>query len=146
MYKKICRNSDRLARKASGMKKSPFFLRPQHICSPMLKSECKEVYDRMRQQIVSSLSTVRESRNCNQYLYLDYMLYKGTAMNRRISKKHFSVATAGADKICSFIKNPTKALCCINDVHLSEDKFAGMRDRILAAFEEKFPAKSRFEI
>ncbi len=145
MYKKICRNSDRLAREALGMKSSPFFLRPQHICSPMLKSECKEVYDRMKQQIISSLSTVREAKNCNQYLYLDYMLYKGTALNRKISKKHFSVATAGADKICSFIKNPTRCLCCINDVHLSEDKFEEMRDRILSAFEEKFPEKSKFE-
>lgn len=145
MYKKICRNSDRLARKALGMKSSLFFLRPQHICSPMLKSMCKEVYDMMRQQIISSLSMVRESRNTNQYLFLDYMFYKGKAVNRKISKKHFSVATAGADKICSFIKNPTKALCCINDVHLSEDKFEEMRDRILAAFEERFPTKSRFE-
>ena len=39
MYKKICRNSDRLARKALGLKSSVFFTRPQHICSPMLKSE-----------------------------------------------------------------------------------------------------------
>ncbi|MCM1177558.1 MAG: stealth family protein [Clostridium sp.] len=145
MYKKICRNSDRIARKASGKGCSPFFLRPQHICTPMLKSECNEIYGKMSREIISSLSTIRESRNCNQYLYLDYMFYKGLIIDSKIPKKHFSVATAGADKICAFIQNPSKALCCINDVHLSEEKFTKMRDRILEAFEERFPEKSRFE-
>lgn len=144
-YKIHCRNSDRLARKALGMKPSPVFARPQHICSPMLRDECNELYGKMESQILDSLSRLRTDTNFNQYIFLDYMLYKGKAVNKRISKKHFSAATAGADKICTFIKNPTKALCCINDVHLSEEKFTDMRDRILAAFEEKFPDKSRFE-
>lgn len=144
-YKKHCRNSDHVARKALGMRPAPFFVRPQHICSPMLKSECEEVFRKMEPVIMSSLSMLREDKNINQYLYLDYMLHKGKIVNRKIPKKHFSVATAGADKICSFIKNPTRAMCCINDVHLSEERFTGMRDRILAAFEERFPDKSRFE-
>ena len=51
MYKKICRNSDRLARKALGMKSSCFFTRPQHICSPMLKSQCEELYDKVEDEM-----------------------------------------------------------------------------------------------
>ena len=44
MYKKICRNSDLLASQLAGRKPSMCFVRPQHICSPMLKSVCEEVY------------------------------------------------------------------------------------------------------
>lgn len=145
MYKQICCNSDRMARKALDMPNSPLFLRPQHICTPMLRSECLEVYGKMRKEILSSLSTIREGKNCNQYLYLDYMYYKGKIIGDKIPKKHFSLATTGAKTICNFIKNPTKALCCINDVHLSEEKYTTMRTMMLEAFEERFPDKSRFE-
>ena len=51
MYKKICRNSDRLARKALGLKPSLFFTRPQHICSPMLKSQGEELYAMVKEEI-----------------------------------------------------------------------------------------------
>lgn len=145
MYKKICRNSDRIARKALGLKPSLFFVRPQHICTPMLRSQCREVYDRMRGEILASLGMVRESRNVNQYLFHDYLYHKGQVVRKRLSNKHFSVAVAGADKICSFLRKPTASFCCINDVHLSERRFTEMRDAILETFEEIFPEKSRFE-
>ena len=47
MFKKICRNSNRIARKALGLKPSVCFLRPQHICTPMLKSQCEEIYQKV---------------------------------------------------------------------------------------------------
>jgi hypothetical protein len=36
-------------------------------------------------------------------------------------------------------------LVCINDVHLSEEKFRRYKGLILGAFKDKFPEKSRFE-
>ncbi len=144
-YKKHCRNSDRLARQAAGMKPSFIFVRPQHICSPMLKSRCEEVASKAGERIASSLSRLRTDNNLNQYLFLDYMLHKGDMIESRIPKKHFSLAAAGADSICKFLRKPTKALFCINDVHLSENLFVSTRDALLAAFEEIFPEKSRFE-
>ena len=53
MFKKICRNSNRIARKAIGLKPSVCFLRPQHICTPMLKSQCKEIYQKVLQNNLS---------------------------------------------------------------------------------------------
>lgn len=144
-YKKHCRNSDRLARQAAGLKPSPIFVRPQHICSPMLKSRCEEAYEKTRPQIMASLSRLRTDDNLNQYLFLDYMLHRGDVIESRIPKKHFSLAAAGAESICKFLRKPTKALCCINDVHLSENLFCSTRDALLSAFGEIFPEKSRFE-
>lgn len=146
LYKIQCRNSDRLARKALGLKPSCLFVRPQHICSPMLKSECENAYHKVRGEILSSISRLREYKNLNQYFYLDYMYHNGKLVAKKISNMHFSTAVASAEKIGSFICQPTQCLCCINDVSMSEDRFENMRKVIIAAFEKRFPMKSRFEM
>ena len=147
MYKKICRNSDRLARKALGMKPSWFFTRPQHICTPMLKSQCEELYAKVEDEIrKTAASRTRTDENLNQYLFLDYMNYKGLMINEKISNKHFSVAVASAESLREFLHNPTRNLVCINDVRLSESRYELLRGAILDAFESIFPSKSRFEL
>lgn len=145
MYKKQCRNSDHMARKALGMKPGLCFIRPQHVCSPMLKSQCAALYDKMEKEILATVTRLRTDYNLNQYVFLDYMYYNGNVVPGKISNRHFSVAVAGADRIAQFIRKPDRKLCCINDVHLSEEKFSRMRDIIIRAFEDVFPAKSRFE-
>jgi hypothetical protein len=146
MYKKICRNSDRLARKALGMKSSCFFTRPQHICSPMLKSQCEELYAKVEEEIrKTSASRTRTGENLNQCLFLDYMNYKGMVIREKISNKHFSVAVASPDSLREFLLKPTRNLVCINDVHLSESRYEALRDAVLNAFESAFPQKSKFE-
>lgn len=147
MYKKICRNSDRLARKALGMKPLCFFTRPQHICSPMLKSQCEELYAKVEDEIRKTSATrTRTEENLNQYLFLDYMNYKGLVIREKISNKHFSVAVASPDSLRDFLHNPTRNLVCINDVRLSEERYEQLRGAILDAFQSTFPSKSRFEL
>ena len=147
MYKKICRNSDRLARKALGLKPSFFFTRPQHICSPMLKSQCEELYSMVEEQVRrTSASRTRTENDLNQYLFLDYMNYKGMVIREKISNKHFSVAVASPSSLKEFLEKPTRKLVCINDVHLSESRYEQLRGAILDAFESTFPQKSRFEL
>ncbi|MBR2127813.1 MAG: hypothetical protein IJ940_02970 [Bacteroidales bacterium] len=147
MYKKICRNSDRLARKALGLKRSCFFTRPQHICSPMLRTQCEELYAMVEDEICrTSSSRIRTDENLNQYLFLDYMNYKGLVLHQKISNKHFSVSVASAGALRDFLKNPTRSLVCINDVHLSESRYDRLRGAVLDAFETTFPKKSRFEL
>lgn len=145
MYKKICRNSDTHARKALGLKPSFCFVRPQHTCTPMFRSECEQLYSILEQDILASLTRVRTSGNLNQYLFLDYQLYKGRMVNEKISNKHYSVAVASPEKLKSFILSPTRNLMCVNDVHLSEERYMKLRSAMIEAFELKFPQKSRFE-
>jgi hypothetical protein len=146
MYKKICRNSDRAARKALGMKPACFFTRPQHICSPMLKSECEKVYQILEPDVLKTTSErVRTENDLNQYLFLDYMNYQGKVVQDKISNKHFSVAIASADKLREFLLNPTRNLVCINDVRLSESRYESLRTAVHEAFEAAFPKKSKYE-
>lgn len=146
MYMKLTRNADIMARKALGMRKGLHFVRPQHICSPMLKSVCRKVYTRMEKEIIPTISRIRTSETPNQYLFLDYMYYNGTAINEKLSNTHFSLAVSTADKICRFLDEPQTDLVCINDVQMSEQKYKMLRERILQAFDRLLPAKSRFEI
>ena len=145
LYKIQCRNSDHLARKASGKKSGFCFVRPQHICSPMLKSYCEKAFGSVKDEIYSSLSRLREEKNLNQYFFLDFMYYEGSLISEKISNKHFSTAVASAKKIASFIEKPERSFCCINDVKMGEEKFESMRRCIIDAFEARFPIKSRFE-
>ncbi|MDO4735600.1 MAG: hypothetical protein Q4B21_01075 [Bacteroidia bacterium] len=145
MYKEICKNSDSLARKALGMKSSFMFLRPQHTCTPMLKSQVIEVYNKTKDELLNSLSITREGKNVNQYLFFDYIYYKGLVINEKISNKHFSVALCTPEKLRKFITKPTHKIVCINDVKLSEEKYNSLRSVILESFEERFPQKCRFE-
>ena len=145
MYKKICRNSDTHARKALGLKPSFCFVRPQHTCTPMFKSECEQLYSVLEQDILASLTRVRTSDNLNQYLFLDYQLFKGRMVNEKISNKHYSVAVTSPEKLKSFILSPTRNLGCVNDVRLSEERYLKLRSAMIEAFELKFPQKSRFE-
>lgn len=145
MFKKICRNSDHMARRALGKKKSLTFLRPQHICSPMLRSECSRLYEMYKQQICATLSRTRTAENVTQYLFIDYMYLQGKIINERQSKRHFSVAIASVDRLCQSIVRPTHRLICINDVKLSEERYAMMHRRIHEAFEQRFPDKSKYE-
>lgn len=146
MYRKICANSDALVRRALEMPASAMFVRPQHICSPMLKSANQSLFTKMEREIRQAVSRTRLDSNYTQYIYLDYLFYSGKVDTRRISNKHFSVAATTENKLRSFIANPNRNFCCINDVHISDAHFVSMRASILDSFEKCFPRKSKYEL
>lgn len=145
MYKKQCRTSDRLARRSLGLKSRLFFVRPQHICSPMLRSASVQAFERLEEEILSTASRVRTPQNPNQYLYLDYMYYSGKIIPRRISNKHISQGVWSAEKIADYILHPRTSFACINDVSMPDGKFQRMQELMIEAFEKRFPQKSPYE-
>lgn len=145
MFKQICRNSHRVAHRALGRRPSCLFLRPQHICSPMLKSVCEELYAKVEPEIRESITITRTGDNLNQYLFLDYMYLKGLIINERISKKHFSVGVVSTNKLYKFVTRPTRNMTCVNDVQIKEERYDELRATLLDAFEQALPDKSKFE-
>jgi hypothetical protein len=146
MFKKICRNSDVIARRALGMRPSLFFLRPQHVCTPMIKSECEEMYERVKDDLHASITMTRTAKNISQYVFLNYMYLKGTLQNKRLSKRHFSLGITSVKELREFITNPTRKFTCINDVKLSHERFEELRRVLIEAFETLLPNKSKYEI
>ena len=145
MFKKICRNSDTVARRALGKRPALMFLRPQHVCTPMIKSECEEMYRRVESDIRESISTTRTAKNISQYVFLNYMYLNGTLENRRLSKRHFSLGITSTETLRNFLLKPTKQFTCINDVQLSHERFEELRKVLIEAFETRFPNKSKYE-
>lgn len=145
MYKHHVKRSNQLARKSLGKCQTPFFIRPQHSCIPMLRDECEKVFQLQKAEILNSISRVRSNDNLNMSLYMSYMYYQGKVINKRISCKHVSMATVTPSGIGSYILSPSKSFVCINDVSMTEEKYTEFRKAILDAFDKKFPHKSRFE-
>ena len=146
LFKRQCLNSDRMARRAAGVGEERGFIRPEHICSPMLKSACEAAFAAVEPEIIASLSPLRETKNVCQYIFLNYMLFAGIAIDRRIPKRHFSLAVARTNQICSFVELPDRKMVCINDVKMSQEHYQTVRRRIQQAFERHFPQRSRFEL
>lgn len=146
LFRKHTCNSDFLARKALGIKPVLPFVRPQHSCNAMLRSECESLSKVLEKEIGESISAVRDPKNLNQYLFLDYMYYGGKAINSRRSNRHFSLATASLKSITDFILNPDRSFACINDVQMSDEKFETFRSGIVDAFECRLPNKSVYEL
>lgn len=135
MFKKQTRASDRLAKSAAGAS-GIGFMRPQHICSPMLRSCSEELYRLKEKEILSLVTPLRKPFNVNQYIFTDYLYYTGRTIQQRRSKKHFSLAATSMDKIEAFLAAPSAQFACINDVNMPEDKYQDCRSRLLAAFEK----------
>ncbi|MBR1538471.1 MAG: hypothetical protein IJ636_03090 [Bacteroidales bacterium] len=145
LYKRHCRNSDRLARAALGRRPGLCFLRPQHAVSPMLRSVCETLYRQMEAQIIASATPLRDAGNCNQYLYLDYQLLSGRGVARRSSNRHVSLAAVSPQQLAAAILDPKDQFLCINDVEMPQSRYLALREAIHAAFAVRFPDKSRFE-
>ena len=145
LFKRHCRNADRLAREALRLPASPFFLRPQHTCTPMLKSACEEVSRRVSRQLLRSVTPLRADNNVNQYLFSDYLYLSGRAVNRRISNRHVSLGSVSPGRLESLIRQPNRQFLSINDVEMSQERFEALRAVMTAAFSARFPGKSRFE-
>ena len=133
-YKKHCRNSDRLARKAS--RKLPWivYLRPQHTVSPMFKDACEAVWGRVQKQIEESITPVRDDCNVNQNIFQDYLYHKGRVVNIRLSNKHISLGAVSPRSLAKYLRNPDSKWVCINDVDMSDKRAAQFREVISEAF------------
>ena len=146
LYKKQTKASDRLARKALGKCHGVSFIRPQHICSPMLRSVSEEAFKAVEKDILATVTTLREPFNPNQYFFLDYQLFSGHGIRRRLSSKHISLAVNSASDVEAFLHAPSRSLACINDVTMSDESFAALKPRVEEAFRGLLPDKSRFEL
>ena len=145
-FRRLCRRTSDYARKVAGLPKSPVYVRPQHTATSMLRSVSEAFFLSNEAELMNSLSRVRELKNYNQYVFLDYLHFTGRSVNRSKSNKHFSLASAGAEEVCAFLASPSRKLVCINDVQMSDERYSACRKAILEAFESLLPEKSRFEL
>lgn len=145
MYKKQTRQSDHMARIGANLKPACSFIRPQHTCTPMLRTESEALYQKIGTLLEQNCSVLRTKLNANQYVFTDYLYYSRKTINERIPTKHCSMAVYSPERIANHILHPTRPLICINDVSMNKQKQEQMRLKLHQAFATRLPAKSRFE-
>ena len=114
------------------------FVRPQHICTPMLKSESEKLFKSAGNEICSLITPLRHPKNVSQYIYTDYLYFQHKVINRRISNKHISPSVHSAAKTAEYITNPVTKLVNINDVEMSAEVYEQFHKVIIDAFEKHF--------
>lgn len=144
-FQRLSRNADRLACRVSLQRPGPGYLRPQHCCTPLRRSECLKILERVERELPALVSRVRADGNVNQYFFSDVLLREGKAVNRRLSCRHFSLAATSPGRLDAFLANPDRKLVCINDVEMSKSRFDLLRKTLLSALSRRFPTPSRFE-
>lgn len=138
-----CRNSYRLAMQAAGKTQTGnTYFYNEHSMTPMLRSSCLELHDKVGNQIVDKCTKFREPWNCTQYLFPDYIIMTDRAKFGNYNYRYLT--TDRVDEIVHELKNGNRKILCINDSSSVEDFQCNM-NRINSALDRKFPAKSRFE-
>ena len=145
LYRQQTRNAWRTARAALTLPQRPGFRRPQHTCSPMLRSVCEDLFTRQEPQLLASVTPLRAACNINQYVFSDYALLSGRALPRRLSNRHIPLGAATPSRLAAAVLSPDRKILCLNDTEMPPERFVRMREALLAAFAVHFPEKSRFE-
>ena len=144
-FRRQTRRSYAIAREAIGLPRTFVYLRPQHTCTPMLKSSCEALFAKAGSKLLRTITPVRNACNVNQYVFLDYTLLSGKGINRRLDNQHVSLAAVSPRRLASIIAAPKRKLLCINDVDMKPEKCEAFGKALLEALSKRFPDKSRFE-
>ena len=136
MFKKIVRHTDAVARKAAGLRPSPFFIRPQHSPSPQIKSVGEEIMEKVKDDMISSITAFRREWNVCNYVLPDYMYHTGRVKLQRLSCRHFSMAAGTPAQLDAFLAAPDRKWICINDVQMSAQREEEFR-RVIAKYTSR---------
>lgn len=145
MFHQMLDNSTQLARRILGIPCAPDFLSQRHTVAPMTRSSYLYAYKMAGKQIFSSFTSTRAPKNFNDYLFMNLNFFAGKYHPAMIDFQYFGLDANNIEAICEHIRtSPVKTLC-INDGCEPED-FDSVREKILGAFEERFPKKSIYEL
>lgn len=116
-----------------------------HMPSPMLKSTYKKVwtleYDLLYK---TSLHKLRDNSDVNQYIMSYYDICSGNFAPKNPSTGKYYEIGKRSDVIVSDILNGYHKMICINDAMC--DNYTDEIQKIMSAFDKKFPDKSTYEL
>lgn len=122
-----------------------------HVPAAYLKSTYEEVWER-EPEILGRTShhRFRSYEDVTQSLFYEWQIAKGIAASERRSKlgRYVNCTLDNYADIAGDIERRRYSTICVNDgaERLSDDEFAMVSERFVAAFESIFPEKSSFEL
>ena len=121
-------------------------LLPYHISQAINKNCFEAVKQLCADQIGSTITTIRNPKNLNQYLYAYYQYFTEDYINITVNYRYFEIKDSTFEQIkCRLATEDACQMICLNDSDKIQN-YARTRYLLCDAFERKFPVKSRFEI
>lgn len=135
-YRQVCINNNKLILKNFNKKLGKYYLKPRHNMIPMRLSTVKEAYDNNRLNILKSISSIRMSKNYNQYIYSIYQKLKGDYVDFENDSIYMDFQSNNIDEIIDVINNKKHKIICINDSSfVEEEKFYEYRLKLKSSLE-----------
>lgn len=146
VFQNMLRNTQEIIFDDLGMIHEDKVLKSDHSIKPLKKYVFKYFFDKYTNKMNNSITPFRHDNNitlelCNFYFYLT---------NQYSLKSTNDVYTEYKDdninEIIQDIKNPNIDTLCINDVTSFKGNYEEYNKKLIEAFEEKFPNKSKYEL
>ena len=117
-----------------------------HVATPFCKKTFETIWEKETELLQEvSHHKFRDYTDVNQWLAVWWQMAEGNFYPRRMDTKSILLNYNNIDQICSWIRNQTFEMLCIND-DVEERHYAYIVKRISDAFESVLPDKSSFEI
>ena len=145
-YRKVCYKEFEMIRErfnGNSLGKN-MYLKPQHVYQPMVLSNVKETYEDFELEILNSISTFREEKNLNQYIYSIHQIYKTGRVPRYPEYKYFELGGYDITEASRCIKKQECYIICLNDSNKTEEERA--KEKIIPSFEKILGNKCGYEI
>ena len=137
-----CKRSWQEAVKLTGKEtKGSKYRLPKHSMSPMLKSVFEEVHEKTGEEIYRSCTKFREPWNFTQYLFPDYMLLSGKAVEGEWSFRYFRLDDC--QMLFRQLVEDKHSVICMNDN--GAESFDQSRHDLIEVLDDIYPEKCRFE-
>lgn len=120
-------------------------LLPYHASFAIYKDSFLKIKELCENNIRQSISSTRQSKNINQYIYAYYAYCTNAFINETINYRYFNITDAEVSDIFTAITSETYQMLCLNDSDKLKD-FVRTRYLLQNCFERKFPTKCRYEI
>ena len=120
-------------------------VRPYHITSSITRESLEKVAELCKDQIPKTVSTLRQGKNVNQYIYSYYQYFTGGYENKTVHYKYFEIGDKTIRAITDEILRGEYQMLCLNDSDKMKD-YNRVKFLLTKSFEKKFPDKCKYEV
>lgn len=132
------------------LRKSRFFqfFKWRHFEQPMLKSVISEIWEKEPYWMDKSCSQFRQTISLNPYIIRYWQFATNRFCPTKLNHAEFlNIGVNDIDLIVSKLDSCDIYSLCINDgAHCTDENFRLWKNKLISAFENKFPNKSSFEV
>ena len=146
VFSTMLRNTQNMVFDDLGMDYEERVLKSDHTLKPMKKSLFEYFFKKRPKKMYDSLSTFRNKKNitleiCNFYYYLknEYSLKSTNDVYKEYKANN-------VEEVCDCIKDKSIHTLCINDVTSFKGDYKKYNKKMIEAFEETLPEKSKYEL